>query len=85
MPQERGPFMTDDLERLVRSTEGEGPSPEFVTRLRERIVAETSPPGIPADDHPVVDIDLRSNRSDRRDTATATRWNWWHWWRRSWR
>jgi hypothetical protein len=64
--------MTDDLERLVRSIEGEGPSPDFVSSLRERIVAETSTPTI-VDDHPVVDIDLGQTR---RETMMATRWKW---------
>ncbi len=32
--------MADDLELLLRSTEGEAPSSEFVASLRERVVAE---------------------------------------------
>ena len=33
--------MSDNLDRLIDAIEGEGPSPEFVANLRERIVNET--------------------------------------------
>ena len=33
--------MAEDLRRMVGSSEGEGPSPEFVATLRARIIAET--------------------------------------------
>ena len=33
--------MTDDLEDLIKATEGQGPSAEFVARLRSEIVTET--------------------------------------------
>lgn len=38
--------MPDDLNRLIDSIEGEGPAPEFVQTLRERIVAETQGPAV---------------------------------------
>ena len=52
--------MNDNLEPLVNATGGEGPSPEFVARLRAAIVEETAPPAPPiigASDAPMADDD----------------------------
>ncbi len=57
--------MADDLELLVRSIEGEGPSPDFVADLRNQIVAEASTPSVAADDESVVVVDLRPDVKER--------------------
>ena len=66
--------VADDLELIVRSIEGEGPSPDFVASLRERIVAEAemTTSAVDVDDQPVVEIDLRPQAEER--TMTTTRW-----------
>lgn len=64
--------MADDLELEMQSTEGEGPSPEFVTRLRERIVAEMATSVLGADDEFVVAIDPRPKQKEQ--AMTKTRW-----------
>jgi hypothetical protein len=62
--------MADDLELRVRTVEGEGPSREFVLRLRNQIVAETKPPVIVTDAESAIEIDLRP--SD--DPPNSRRW-----------
>ena len=61
--------MADDLELVMRSIDGEGPSPDFVTSLRKRIVAETTTEttSVTSND----EIELRRHRKDR--TMTNTR------------
>ncbi|MEM7095338.1 MAG: hypothetical protein AAF567_20225 [Actinomycetota bacterium] len=59
--------MAADLERLIRSIEGDRPSPEFVADLRERLIQETlakidDAPNI--DVEPTPDIGHGSDRSD---------------------
>lgn len=51
--------MAEDLERLMHHARGDGPSPEFVAKLRALIVAETSPPGESTAPETVVDLDRR--------------------------
>ena len=57
----------------MRFVEGEGPSPEFVANLRERIVAETGSPALKADDERVFEIDLRPP-SEEHVTTTTRQW-----------
>lgn len=66
--------MADDLELMMRSIEGEAPSPDFVATLRQRIVAEAEAitSAIDDGDQPVVEIDLRPQAEER--TMTTTRW-----------
>ena len=61
--------MADDLELVVRSIEGEGPSPDFVADLRERIVAEITTPAVGSDDESVVVFDLRPEAKERPMTS----------------
>ncbi len=51
--------MADDLELILDSIEGEGPSPEFVTSLRNRVVAEMAKSETDFDHDPVIEINLR--------------------------
>lgn len=51
--------MSDDLELQVRSSQGEGPSTEFVEGLRKRIMAELAGPAEAGEDESVVAINLR--------------------------
>lgn len=51
--------MAEDLERLMLHARGEGPSAEFVAKLRERIVEETTPSGESSEVETVVDLDRR--------------------------
>lgn len=64
--------MADDLELVVRSIAGEGPSPDFVATLRERVVAEaeatTSP--VVLEDQPVRQLDLRPEPEEHPMTKT---------------
>ena len=50
--------MADDLELMMRSIEGEGPSPDFVATLRERVVAEADviTSAVDGDDQAVVPL-----------------------------
>jgi hypothetical protein len=48
--------MAEDFELLMRRAQGEGPSPEFVASLRERIVEATSPEARPGVET-IVEID----------------------------
>ncbi|NNF55554.1 MAG: hypothetical protein HKN03_14060 [Acidimicrobiales bacterium] len=65
--------MADDLEVMMRYVEGEGPSPEFVATLRERIVAETASPENAADDERVFEINVQPPPPDH---VTTTRRQW---------
>jgi hypothetical protein len=60
--------MTDHLERSLDSTEGEGPSPEFVAALRNRIVAESSAPTRSGVAGPVTEIELAPTRENNMGT-----------------
>lgn len=53
-----------EVEQLMRVVEGEGPSPEFVGALRERIAAETQSRGGDHRNGIVVDIDLRPSEPE---------------------
>lgn len=62
--------MSEDLKRLVRGVEGEGPSTEFRARLRAQIVAETEDTDATQDDIVVV-VDLTA--SDEEDEQTTAK------------
>ncbi len=56
--------MSDDLERSLPSTRGEGPSPAFVDSLRERIIAE-SPGAQRRDEPPLTNIEFLPLKEQR--------------------
>lgn len=68
--------MADDLELRMRSIGGEGPSPEFVATLRERVLAEAAMRRRPApqdtNDPTMEDIMLSPERND--SPTTSRRW-----------
>ena len=64
--------MADDLERLMRSIEGEGPSPDFVAHLREQLVTELNTAPDERDD--VTVVDLSSGPDTERHRMTMNRW-----------
>jgi hypothetical protein len=65
--------MSDELDLLIGSIEGEGPSPDFVASLREQIVAETTALADLADGgEPVSLIDLRPEPEEQ--AMSKTRW-----------
>lgn len=66
--------MADDLERLVCSSEGEGPSSDFAVSLRERLVAEVAHPTPGFDDGAeLLDvIDLRPAVAEERPMTNKT-------------
>ena len=49
--------MADDLELGLRSIEGEGPSPDFVASLRERLLTEAATPSARTDDEMIVAVE----------------------------
>ncbi|MBT8241840.1 MAG: hypothetical protein KJN63_11495, partial [Acidimicrobiia bacterium] len=69
--QEQVVVMADDLNRLMDAIDGEGPSPEFVATLRERIVAETATNTPPVDDV-IVELDLQAQTEEH--VSTPARW-----------
>ena len=65
--------MADDLELTLRSIEGEGPSPDFVASLRERVLAEAAAPRATTGDDIVVTVEPQPPEQEER-LMTKTRW-----------
>ncbi|MEE9415228.1 MAG: hypothetical protein V3V01_08080 [Acidimicrobiales bacterium] len=63
--------MADDLDLEVLSIKGEGPSPDFVANLRERVAAEIAKSAIAPDDELVIAVNLRPN--DKEQAVAKTR------------
>jgi hypothetical protein len=64
--------MADDLDLNLHSITGEGPSPDFVARLREQVAVELAKSAADLNDEFVVDVDLRPNEKEH--AMTKTRW-----------
>lgn len=65
--------MADDLELELRAIAGEGPSPEFVASLRERVLAEAAAPRVTTSDGEIVAVVPRPLDQEER-TMTKNRW-----------
>ncbi len=62
-----------DLERLIDVSEGEGPSPEFVAALRQRVLAEAAKRPEPKNGAMVIDLnDPRRNKNDPENRTWGT-------------
>ena len=63
--------MDDDLDMNLHSITGEGPSPDFVARLREQVAVELAKSAVDLNDDLVVEIDLQPKKEN---AMTKTRW-----------
>lgn len=65
--------MADDLKLELRAIAGEGPSPEFVASLRERVLAEAAAPRATMSDGEIVAVEPRPLEQEER-SMTKNRW-----------